>query len=437
MLATDPNLPPVQSFWQEDPFSIIKPEEYGNLGIDSDDIPPGTLAAQRHPPLLSSRFGGNAYGFGFYEIYDHLEQKDIEVLQSIEFHNPDQIKEHYREINRIYGRIGLLIRFTNQGRPYYLIPAHLVSISITNIKNKADEIGKIIHYHRSKYLKESHKIGVLTHEDDPIINDLSIRFKEHKFIIIDSPEKLNTVDEVLDLVIFTRDIYRTILLEKIGRRPGEMISRAQLEKHAIYMLGKIYKLLKPDGEIFIIAHHQPLKTNRWATITFKSLQEKINFFLFTHIFKTSKKYHMKGDLLQINIFDLEKYLGTRYVESDVIERLLGKKALDSITPEEIERLPYLNLPLDNDFSYDQQKVWPKLLSIYFDDIFHKPRIPGSVKAQWKRRFIIEDYSPNYMLIHLAQKKPLDITIDRIKERHRRISSGRMPLASSCRISGFI
>ena len=81
MIAT--KSPPKESFWQEDPFGIIKPEDFETFGIEPADIPPGTAAAHKHPPLLSSRFGGNAYGFGFYEIYDRLDQEDIKLLQSI------------------------------------------------------------------------------------------------------------------------------------------------------------------------------------------------------------------------------------------------------------------------------------------------------------------------------------------------------------------
>ena len=60
--------PPVMRFRQEDPFGFIKVEEFTDLGIDPEDIPPGTFAARKHPPQLPSRFGGNAYGFGFFEI---------------------------------------------------------------------------------------------------------------------------------------------------------------------------------------------------------------------------------------------------------------------------------------------------------------------------------------------------------------------------------
>ena len=48
-------------------FRPIKPEQYARLGIDSQDIPNGTFAAQDHPTFLHSRFGGNAYGLGLIE----------------------------------------------------------------------------------------------------------------------------------------------------------------------------------------------------------------------------------------------------------------------------------------------------------------------------------------------------------------------------------
>ena len=67
--------PSSRTFLLEDPFNFIKQEEFEALGIDSDDIPQGTLAAHKHPPQLPSRFGGNAYGFGFFEIYDRLDHK--------------------------------------------------------------------------------------------------------------------------------------------------------------------------------------------------------------------------------------------------------------------------------------------------------------------------------------------------------------------------
>ena len=406
---------PIEAFWREDPFSFIKPEEFEALGIDPADIPAGTFAARKHPSQLPSRSGGNAYGFGFFEVYDRLSRKEMELIQSITFEKPEEIKQNHKKINRIYKNIGLLIRFSSQGEPYYLVPAHLVSSSLTYLKNKAEEISRVIEFHRKKYLKESHTIGLLTHADDLLINDLSVRFNEHQFIIIDSIEKLRLITETLDLVILPRDIYEIILMEKFVPRSSGMLAKTQLQNYAIYMLGKIYKMLKPDGEILLIAHRHALRTNQSAEISFKTIQERKNFGLFSHIFKTKKKYQIRGKALQVNIFDFQKYLRGLYVEQEVIDRLLGNRDLETRNLEEIDQLPYINFPLDGELAYDQEKVWPRLLSLHFNKILFEPLIPDSVKAEWKRRFSIKGYSLNYMLIYLGQKKPLETTLAELRE----------------------
>jgi hypothetical protein len=412
MVSNDPS--PTGSFLQEDPFDIIKQKDFEILGINPADIPPGAYAAHRHPTLLSSRFGGNAYGSGFFEIYSHLGKEDIALFQSITFDEPEQIKEHYETINRTYAKIGLLIRYSALGRQYYIIPRHLLSISVTNIKIRADEIAKIINLHYKKYPKEGHKIGVLTYAADPIINDLTLRFKGHQFFTINSPDKLRSIKEPLDMVILTRDLYRTILHRRIDHHSGESPSKKQLERHAIYLLGKIYKILKPDGEIFIISNRQALKTNKSTKIEFTTIQEQKKFLIFTHIFKTHKRYRINDSSLLVNIYDLERYLGALYVEKDVIDRLSGGKDLEEMTLDGINDLPYLDLPLHSEYDYDQQKVWSRLISIYFDEIFLKPLIPNSIRTGWKKRFRLKSYSPNYMLICLAKKKPASASISLLK-----------------------
>ncbi|MFC1891472.1 hypothetical protein ACFLZT_03680 [Thermodesulfobacteriota bacterium] len=400
----------IDPFWQDKPFGFIKPEEYDVQGIDPSDIPSGTFAAQKHPPLLSSRFGGNAYGIGLFEIYDRLESEDLKVLQSISTDSPDQIKTKYREINEIYKKIGLLIRFSSQGKPYYLIPFHLLSNSLTDMRDKADEIKKIIDFHRRKYLKESHKIGFLTTEDDPLIDNLSMHFRQHEFIVIDNIEMFDAMEEVLDLVILPRDIYSTILMENFFPRSIDLITKKNLEKYALYVLGKVYKVLKTDGEIFLIANRYPLKTNRTARIKFKTVREEKNFLIFSHIFKTRKRYQIEDRSVRVNVFDLQGYLEGMYIDQEVKDRLSPRKDLEKLTKKEIEALPYLNFSLGDELAYDQQKIWPRVLSQYFDEIFHKPLVPDAIKEHWKKRFSLKDYSPDYMLIYLAQKKPVETSV---------------------------
>ncbi len=408
-MAVTAAIPP-ELYWQKDAFRFIKANEFERLGIDPTDIPAGTFAALKHPSHLPSRFGGNAYGFGLFEFYDRLKPKDIQLLQSVDFDNPKDIAKHYKAINAIYSRIGLLIRFSKFGKPYYLIPVHLASDTLTHIKSKVDEIAKIIGFHSKKFLKEYHDIGLVADTDDLISRELSLRFKDHNFVTIDSMEKLQGLKHTLDLVILTRDLYEIILVEKFGMLPQEMLNKKQMEHYGAYVLWKLYNVLKPDGEIFIISNAYTPKTNKTAEIAFKGREEEKNFSLFTHIFQTKKKYRPKGQPLQINIFDFQKYLSGLYVEQKVINNLLQGRNLENMSFEQINDLPYLNYPL-GDFSSlcEQEKTWPRLLSIYFNQIFFKPLVPPSVNEDWNKRFSPTEYSPKYMMIYLGQKKALKTT----------------------------
>ncbi|MFH1488459.1 MAG: hypothetical protein ABII06_06110 [Pseudomonadota bacterium] len=427
---------PTEAFWQEDSFRFIKPEEFEALGIDEADIPPGTFAAYKHPSQLPSRFGGNAYGFGFFEAQDRLKPKEVKLLQSLLNERPDYIGKYYKEINKVYKQIGLLIRFSKLGKPYYLIPVNLVSTSLSYLKSKANEISKIIHFHRGKYLKEAHNIGLVTYADDLIINDLSIRFKEHQFVVLDSLEKLSQVNANLDMVILTRDIFAIVLMEKFGLRKSGMLSKRQSESYALYLLGKIYEILKPDGEIFIIADRLTSKTNRSVSVGFKTEREEKNFILFSHIFRTRKKYSGKSRSKLVNVYDLQKYLSDLYVEQEVLEKLFKGRDLEEMDLREIERLPYLNFPLENEFAYDQEKVWPAALSTYFNQIFFKPLLPDAIRQEWEKRFVFGEYKPNYMVIYLGQKKPPEISLARLKKdvMESRLSGCPLPLLAEYRDS---
>ncbi len=406
---------PSGTFWHKDSFRIIKPEDFKALGIDENDAPLGTFPALKHPSHLSSKFGGNAYGFGLFEVYDRLRPKDIKLIQSISFDSPEDIKRHYKELNEIYKKIGLLIRFSSLGKPYYLIPVHLISSTLSHIKSKVDEITKIVGYHRKKYLKEYYDIGLLTHQDDLCAGELTFRFKEHRFVVLDSIEKLRSLNQTLDLVIVTRDIYEIILMKDFGDLSHGSHSKKRLDQHAIYILWQIYNLLKPDGEIFVIADHYTPRTNQTTKLVFKTTQEEKNFVLFTHMFKTKKRYKTKDHPIQVNLFDFQKYLGGHYVEQEVLKDLLGGKNLEDMSLEEMNSLPYFNFQLSEwPLSNWQEKVWPGLLSIFFDKIFLKPLIPQPIKEDWENRFSFTDYFPNYMIIYLGQKKELKTSLSEVK-----------------------
>lgn len=407
---------PTETFLEEDSFQFIKCNDFDAFGIDPADVPLGTVAALRHPCQLQSKFGGNAYGFGLFEVYDLLKPTDTKLLQSVTFENPEVIGKHYKDLNEIYKKIGLLIRFSRLGKPYYLIPIHLISNSLVHIKTRVDEISKTVGYHLKKYLKKHHGIGVLCHQDDLIFQELTFRFKDHHFVSIDSIEKIKDLNRTLDFLILTRDIYEIVLMEDFTPLSREIVSRKRLDQYATYLLWKLYNLLKPDGEFLILANHHTPKTNQTTKIIFKTDLEQKHFLLFCHIFKTRKKYTPENHSIEVNIFDFQKYLSKPYVEPEIENSLLGGKSLESMSIKQIMALPYRNFQLSEwRFLLNQQKTWQGLLSVFFESVLLKPLVPQSTKEDWDKRFSCTDYAPKSMIMYLGQKKPSETTLDDVKQ----------------------
>ncbi|MBN1278112.1 MAG: hypothetical protein JXA35_11550 [Deltaproteobacteria bacterium] len=404
------NTLPPELFSEEISFQFIRPHEFDALGIDPRDIPLGTFAAHRHPCQLQSRFGGNAYGFGLFEVYDQLRPKDIKLLQTIDFDNTESIKAHFKELNDIYKRIGLLIRFSSFGRPYYLIPVHFFSKTSINIKATIDEVSKIIEYKIEKKEEGFRYIGILCHGDDIILHELSFRFKEHRFIVLDSLERIRNHDRPLDLLVLTRDLYEFLLTEDFSPLAKERLSRKRLEHYGVYILWKLYNLVKPDGEMFVIGKHFSPKTHNSTRLIFKNTGEEKHFLLFTHFFKTREKYRIIDHSLTANIFELQNYLGGHYVEQEIEDMLLGGRSLDEMSIEQINNLPYLNFNFsDRSFLSSQERIWGRLFSIFFEKKFLKPVIPELIKKEWDKRFSFPDYTPKCMIAYLGRKRSLKTT----------------------------
>ena len=270
----------------------------------------GTFVSLKHPSQLRSRFGGNAYGCGLFEDFDRLRPKEIRSLQSVSLEKPEEIKAHYKEINEIYRKMGLLIRFSRFGKPYYLIPVHLISNTLIHIRGRVDEISKIIGFHGNKFRKEFHHIGVLSRRDELILHELSLRFKEHHFSVLDSPERLRNFNQKLDLVIMMSDLSDIFLMEEFSYLTREAFSKRRFYQYGIYILWKVFNLLKEDGEMIVISDHFVEKTTKTTEMQFKTEDEEKHFSLFCHIFKTNKRYEVKNHAVQVTLDDLQKYLSS-------------------------------------------------------------------------------------------------------------------------------
>ncbi len=337
---------------EKDPFRFISPEEYEELGIDPEDIPFGTLPALRHPARIPSRFGGDAYGFGITEGYERLTKEELELLLSIDLRNENFIKKYYKKLNEIYKKLGLLIRFSKKGKPYYLIPLHFVSTSLTDIKIKVDQVANFIKEYAKGRTKESFNIGIFLKPTDLIFQELSYMFLEHNFIPVDSISKLKHIKQDIDLFIITGDIYELISREK-----------SRLEEYANYMMIKIYKLLNQEGELLVISERYLPKKSKLIKIRFKTEEEEKRFALFTHIFKTKHRYKFNRKPIYVSEFEFYSYLRGIYVEPEIIDRLLNGKDISSLNLEEINKLPYMELSLPEKYvrkRKDQKRMWSAL-----------------------------------------------------------------------------
>jgi hypothetical protein len=399
---------------EADAFRFIKPEEFEILGIDPVDIPLGTLPALKHPAQLPSRFGGNAYGFGLFELGERLTQNEVAFLQEIQSGDVLDIGRNAKRLNEIFQELGLLTRFSSRGRPYYLIPIHLVSNTLIHVRTRVEEISDIIDFHRKKYFKEQHDIGILSPTDDLITHELSVRFKDHRFFVIDSFDKLKALAQVFDLVIVTRDLHEMILLEKLSVLSPKTLAKMQLDQYATYVLWKIYGLLKPEGELFIIANHYRPKTNETSSVTFHTAEEEKRFTLFTHLFKTKTKYRIKDHTAQVNLFDFHQYLSGLYVEESLVRQLLGGRRLEDMTIEEVNKLPFINFRLhDRPYLSHQKKTWSRLLPTFFDTIFLKPLVPDAIREDRAKRFSCAGCSPACLMVYLGQKRPSHEHLDKL------------------------
>ena len=161
-------------------FRLLDPDDYVRLGIDPEDVPMGTFAAEDHPTFLPSRFGGNAYGLGILE-HGVLSAADTDFLESLDLQNTVELGRHAKRLNAIFQKLGLLIRFSRTGKSYYLIPINLVAHSLQEITTKADEIERLIIQYIFETRVERLDIGLLTRGHDLLVHELTAR-------LVESPE---------------------------------------------------------------------------------------------------------------------------------------------------------------------------------------------------------------------------------------------------------
>ncbi|MFZ2447045.1 MAG: hypothetical protein WAW37_11860 [Syntrophobacteraceae bacterium] len=397
-------------------FRLINPEEYPLFGINAEDVPIGTFAAEDHPGFLPSRFGGNAYGLGLME-QGVLTRADTDFLDSIDFENPKELQKNSRKLNAVYQKLGLLIRFSATGKRYFLIPINLVAHSFQEIKTKADEIEALIKRHISETHSERVDIGLVTSPEDLIVHELTARFSNQRIHIFDSLDKLRTWRIPLDIIVLPRDPLRFLREQRFPRKSGRQLRKKDLIDLAAYLAAKLFDLLEEDGRLHILAHSPAPREDQVCRVRFKSDDELKCFLLFSHTFKTQGGYRAPapGSEMEIHVSDLHYYLNRFAFSEPHLKRLLDRQRPEDLSLEAIDGLPHLNISLGDKRKKEPEREWRKVFEPFFDIESLEKKSSRAREEYWHERLDIDRPLPEGLLAMVAARRRPSVTLAALED----------------------
>lgn len=406
----------------EDPrivFRVIDPADYARHGIDPRDVPIGTYAAQDHPSFLLSRHGGNAYGFGLVE-QTKLSKADFEFLQDLDLTDPQEIARHADRINEIYKKLGLLIRFSREGSRYFLIPINLVAQSIQDIKTKADEIERIVLERIKETGTERLDIGLMTPPRDLISHELAARLSNHRLFIFDSLDKVRSWRISLDVVIFPRDPFEYLLDQPLPKPVKRLPRQQRMLNYAAYLAGKIHDLMEPDGILLVVGNCIFCNEDpRDYRVEFDSPEDAKNFLLFSHIYKTHKRYGANSRVFHVHPMDLHFFLNQKDLNESHLKELLGSQSLRDLTLRDIDRLPHLDRPLPGHYQSTSEPAWDRVFSVYFETELVSSKSSESQESYWKRKVRTDRPLPHNLALYVGRPKAPTTSLEALEEEIRR------------------
>ena len=400
-------------------YQIVRPEEFASLGIDPQDVPVGTFVAKNHPPFLASRFGGNAYGMGIIEQRHKLGVSELEFLEELDFSDPETLRRNHRRLNSIYRKLGLLMRFSQEGKRYFLIPINWVSHSLADIKDKVDEIERVLVKQVYQQKKERLTVGLLAAPNELVVHEITGRMPTQKFVVIDSIDKLLEISGPFDLMVIPKDMDDLLLSMGIKGLTGSTLSRETFATFGTYVAGKIFDLLGKDCELCVISSKPFPPTNEEVWVEFRDQADLRNFLLFTHVFRSSKRYRGRsGSLLRVHLADFYNYLSGIFVYREDLKKIVGERDPMELTLEEIDRLPRLNLKISRGKPVDLETRWNMVLNPLFEKITSQSKIALSLKKDWERNYIVEGELPDNLQIYLGRKREPTVRLVQLEQDER-------------------
>lgn len=395
-------------------YSFIPPDRYEELGIDAEDVPIGTIPAENHPPFLPDRFGGNAYGLGLFE-QTVLPAEDGSLVDTMDFDNPASVARHHKRLNELFKRLGLLVRYSSRGRPFYLIPRQFVAHFLVEVQAQADEIYEFLRELLVRRLRETMRVGLVTTDSELLLPELQRRMPYLDFTVLESLEDLTAHRQPLEALVVVSDPCEFVW-DELRARPADAGERDDYEDAGHFAASRLYDLLEEDGELMVVAEH-PLEGDRQPmTVRFADQDELKRFLLFSHIYRTRRRYKTpKHDMeLKIARRDFNAFLTGLGLYHEMVESLLDGRSLRQVGSAEIDRLPRQDLPLPRGSVRRLMSGWRRWLEPYFSLERLEPCLPAAQRGQWRSRYEVDGEFPPTLVVAQGRRRRPGVTLGRLE-----------------------
>ena len=389
-------------------YRIIPPQRYQELGIDPEDVPLGTLPAEDHPPFLPDRFGGNAYGLGLYE-HRLLSTEDARLLEKLDLDDPSQVARHYRRLNEILKRLGLLVRFSAKGRPFYLIPRQMLGQLMVELQSQASEIARFLEHLRSEAAEQKLRVGLVSTDPELLLPELSARMGHLQVVVLDSLGKLGAFKGRMGVVVVVgepRELARRLL-----SATGASLGPGQEENLGRFLAGSIYDLLAPGGKLMWLGEAPVEPSRARVRVKFSSQEELKRFLLFTRVYRTRRVYRCPEGLeMVVERFDLHSFLSGVGLYHELAQDLLGGRSLSELSPQEVARLPRAGLPLPRGKLEHLTRAIRRWFSPLMEITRLEPILPEPLRAHWEGRLEVQGQLPMPMVIMEATRRRAPVSL---------------------------
>ena len=403
-------------------YKIIDPERYSELGVDPGDVELGTVPAEDNPGFLASRYGGNAFGLGLFEHQARLDKAEARLLDGLDLNDPADLAANYRRLNGLYKRLGLFIRYSRMGRPYYLIPRTWLAHSTAEIQDRAEELEKQVRLFQQARLKERLSILILTPLDDLLAAELTWRLGGYRLTLSEKLEELRELPGKYDLIILPQDPTSFVL-----SRATQLLGRAKPRKRELflfcrYLSTKLYDLLDEGGRLIILGPRVVTPNNRVLEIHFDDQRKQKNFLLFSHIIKTTRRYRSPSGSGRMKIawWDFFNFLTLEMIPLQTLRKLTRGRPVGELSPAQIDGLPYLDLKPKAAPFPNQAQLWQKLFNPLFEQKALSPLSLERTTSFMAEGLELSAPMPRTEMLYVGDKRKPQVSLSEVEAAAKRM-----------------